>query len=113
MSISEDHGDAVNITSMVLVGIVLGIIGLVLTDCIEIISTSFFGSFIVFRVLGLIFGGYPDSNELSLYVHKDDYGSVNSSFNFSQYLDPNPLLFLYDWNCGLGNCWVCFLIQTT
>ena len=77
---SEEHGDAVNIASMVISGIILGVIGLVLTDFIEIVSTSFFGSFIFFRVLGLIFGGYPDSNELSLYVHKDDYGSVNSPF---------------------------------
>ena len=83
---SEEHGDAVNITAMVLSGIILGVIGLVLTDFIEIVSTSFFGSFNVFRVLGLIFGGYPDSNELSLYVHKDDYGSVNSPLNnFSQF----------------------------
>jgi len=47
---------------MVLGGLLIGVIGLVLTDIIEIMSTSFFGSFIVFRVLGVVFGGYPDPN---------------------------------------------------
>ena len=61
MSISDDHGDAINIIAMIVCAIIIGLLGLFLTDYIEIISTSFFGSFITFRVIGLALGGYPDS----------------------------------------------------
>ena len=61
MSISSEHGDAVNIVSMILGGIIFGLIGLFLTDFIEIVSTSFLGAFITFRVIGLVLGNYPDS----------------------------------------------------
>ena len=59
-----DDSSTLYIGILIVGGIIMGLIGLWLTNFIEIVSTSFFGSYMVFRVLGLVLGGYPDYKQL-------------------------------------------------
>lgn len=67
---------------MVLSAIICGLIGMVMTNVIEVVSTAVFGSYIAFRVLGLTLGNYPTSKQLTLYVHEKNYGSIPGMFYF-------------------------------
>merc|ERR550537_2192964 len=75
MPVAKGNGDLISVATMVGGGLIFGFLGLLLTDFIEIVSTSFFGSFIVLRAVGLQFGGYPSYQELSHYWHYKQYGA--------------------------------------
>lgn len=49
---------------------------MVLTNVIEIVSTAFFGAFLVLRVVGVLVGGYPTETELTAYIHESQFGKV-------------------------------------
>ena len=74
MEFAKGNEDVVKVVSMILFGLVSGIVGMYLTDVIEILSTSFFGSFVAFRFLGNLLGGYPDAETIANSVNNpSDY----------------------------------------
>ena len=58
---TENHGTLIMLTLMIFMGVIFSLLGIYFTDFIECLSTSYFGSFLIFRVMGLMLGGYPDS----------------------------------------------------
>lgn len=76
-----EHESLVLYGSYVVFGLICGIIGLVLTEPIEILTTSFFGSFVILRAVGIALDNYPSYKELADYIkNPSQFGNVPTSF---------------------------------
>lgn len=73
----NDHYDAAMWIVFIVCGAIAGLIALVIEDVVQILATSFFGSFAVFWSVGLALDNYPSYADLKNYVQNpEQYGTI-------------------------------------